>query len=207
MKKLITGSLVIIGLTLFSPLAKAVVEQTITFDDLAGDALPIANGYAGLNWNNVLDMNPSLFGISGTGFGASVVSSQNMAFNIQQPATISSDTPFNFESGYFTSAWNKSSASVIANGYLNGVLVQTATFDVNSSSPTLVNLDFSGINSITFEDNAAFGNKAFIGMDNLKVGLNAAVGAAPGAPAPSLTACLAFAGVLLLQALRQRKSA
>ena len=31
--------------------------------------------------------------------------------------------------------------------------------------------------------------------------------AAPGAPAPSLTACLAFAGVLLLQALRRAKSA
>ena len=31
--------------------------------------------------------------------------------------------------------------------------------------------------------------------------------AAPGAPAPSLTACLAFAGVLLLQALRRSKSA
>jgi hypothetical protein len=38
-------------------------------------------------------------------------------------------------------------------------------------------------------------------------GFTASIAAAPGAPAPPMTACLAFAGVLLLQAVRNRKTA
>jgi hypothetical protein len=81
-------------------------------------------------------------------------------------------------------------------------------FVQNGSTFTPVLDSLSGVGGSTYVTGIS-GNKivGYYTSGGVSHGFSASIAAAPGAPAPPVTACLAFAGVLVLQALRNRKIA
>jgi hypothetical protein len=152
-----TLSLLAIGATLvLAPITRAGADQLIIFDDINtgtnGDVFPILSPYAGLNWNNFGVISPATsnqcFAQCGYFFG--IISSPNVAFNILgNPASFSSSTPFTLNSFYLTADENDG-LNVSVTGLLNGVVADTATFTVNSTSPTLATFNWANINEVDF---------------------------------------------------------
>ena len=83
------------------PPASVAAQQTITFDDYTSlPAIPIVDGYAGLNWSNFYVVNVLDFPIYGE-----AVSYPYVGINAprEQTASISArTTPFTLNSGYFS---------------------------------------------------------------------------------------------------------
>ena len=172
---------------------------TITFDDLTGNIVPIANGYSGLNWNNMYVLNGLTYG-GNTGYTTGVVSGSNVAFNAYAaPASISaqSGSSFDLNSGYFTSAWFNGNV-ITVNASLLGGGTDTTSFVTNTSGPTLETFNWSNVTSVTFSSS----NSQFA-LDNLTVNGNAAP-----VPEPAEGALL-ISGLALLGfiASRRQKSA
>ncbi len=173
---------------------------TITFDDLSGGGSPIANGYAGLNWNNFFTVNGTNF--TGSGYHSGTVSPDNVAFNaFSNPATLSSSTTFSLTRGYFTGAWYDG-LTIQAVGTLGGSAVYTQSFIVNASAPTLVTLNHALVDNVVF---SSFGGTAHPGyggccthfaLDNLTV--NGAV------PEPASWALMLSGFAFVGAALRRR---
>lgn len=149
--------------------------NVLTFDDLSAEAEAyIDNGYGGLNWSNFWVQDPYLIGVSDieSGFYSGVVSDNYSAFNANgEVAEITSATPFDFNSAYFSAAY-RWGLNVIATGFLNGSQVAQQQFTVNTDAASLVALNFTGIDRLTFE---TIGGDEYIGsgyhftMDNANV--------------------------------------
>ena len=179
---------------------------TVTFDDLpnSGSNLVIPNGYGGLNWNNMYYLNPSI-GYSATGYMNGVVSPSNVAYNgYGSPAdvlSVSSSSPFTFNSAYFTGAWNDG-LQVQITGYRNGIQVDQTTVTVNTSGPLLVTLDWSNIDDLHFVSSGGTAHYQAPGyqfvMDNFRYNEPAAV------PEPSAMV-LGLGGLGLLAVYRSRR--
>lgn len=167
MKQILLASLLFLG-------SASVFAETITFDDLPGNDTVIANGYGGLNWDNFASLDPTTLSNPSSGYTNGIVSAPNVAFNLYgNPASISSSTPFLFNSGYFTAAWNDGLA-ILVNGYLNGTLVDSKSFVVNTDSPTLEVFNWANIDSLTFISsggtNVGYGGSGtHFALDNLTV--------------------------------------
>ncbi|HEY2051880.1 MAG TPA: PEPxxWA-CTERM sorting domain-containing protein [Caulobacteraceae bacterium] len=136
--------------------ARPAVATSLTFDDLpnpGAKGAAIANGYGGLTWDNFTYVNAVAEQYGGTGlagYNYGDISGSNVALNGGGAfAGISSATPFEFNSGYFTAAWNNG-LQITLTGYLNGVQVDQTTFTVSTRSPSLVTLDWSDVTSVTF---------------------------------------------------------
>jgi len=174
---------------------------SITFDNLTDNGIgtPISNGYEGLNWTNFGVVNTTadlaLFG-QPDGFINGTVSAPNVAFNaFGLPASVSSSTPFVFQSAYFNAGWNNG-LSITVNGLLNGVIKDTSTFTVNATGPAVLEIfDWTDINELDFSStggtSAGFdGSGTEFAMDDLIIGATAT-------PEPPSLA-LALAGIALL---------
>ncbi|MER3494674.1 MAG: PEP-CTERM sorting domain-containing protein [Mastigocladus sp. ERB_26_2] len=146
---------------------------TITFDDLSGYQNPVANGYAGLNWENFYYLNTTSF--TPSGYVNGTVSRENVAYNgFEKPVAISTvDDIFDFNSTYLTAAWNDS-LTVLVEGFIGGKSGQkkySQTVILNTQSPTLFTFDFQGIDYLKFissgGNNAGYNGKGthFV-MDN-----------------------------------------
>ena len=129
--------------------------STINFDDLtiSGLADPIPSSYDGFNWNGfgVVDT-VGLYGVVGTnGYTNGVVSGSNAAFDgAGGVATLTSNSPFTFDSAYFNAAW-RNGLSITVEGYLNGTLDYAKTFTVGATGPsTLETFDWTNINELDF---------------------------------------------------------
>jgi hypothetical protein len=136
--------------------ASQAMATTLTFDDLPAPGylgVAVTNGYGGLMWNNfgylnvVQEANGGA-GLNGYNYGD--VSSPDVAMNEGGArASFSSATPFEFNSGYFTAAWNNGLRITIT-GFLNGIQVDRATFTVSAHSPTLMTFDWGDVTSVSF---------------------------------------------------------
>jgi fibronectin-binding autotransporter adhesin len=154
-----------------APMAHA-QTQTITFDDLvdSGGGTQIQNGYAGFDWDNFFVVSSSdaysLFGPNGYTNGT--VSPPNVALNgFGDPASFapSGGGTFSLDSAYLTAAF-VDGLQVTVDGYLNGIIVDSVTFTLNNSGPTLETFDFSNVNSVTFSSSP----DSQFAMDDLTVG-------------------------------------
>ncbi|MBX9252529.1 PEP-CTERM sorting domain-containing protein [Desmonostoc muscorum CCALA 125] len=130
----------------------------LTFDDLPPtdifDGSPIPNGYGGLNWENFYYLTSQTYGNNPSGYLNGTVSSPNVAYNaFGEPASVSTVTlgsgTFNFNSTYLTAAWNNG-LSILVEGFLGGITKYATTVTVDTTSPTLFNFDFLGIDSLKF---------------------------------------------------------
>ena len=176
----------------------------LNFDDVTSSSYyQISQGspttYDGLVWyapdNDIGIVNPLGFynisslsqvaGRAGYGYANGKVSGPNV-MDIGDGSSVSaiSGQIFDFTSGYFAPAWNDD-VTITLNGYNNGNLIDTTSFTLNSESPTLETLNWTGLTEVVFNNNAA---TPFISVDNLTFNLNAvpepatlALGAAGGA--------------------------
>ena len=170
----------------------------ITFDDLTdnGSGTPIANGYAGLNWNNFYVLNAvDLNSFSGpSGYSAGMVSANNVAFNAFGTEAIISDSLFILNSAYLTGAWNNN-LQVEVKGYNGATLLYDNTYTLSSTAPTLINFNYVGVDNVMFDSFGGTQNPDYsqghgtqFAMDNLTINAT---------PVPEASTMLAGALLLL----------
>lgn len=192
------------AVTLSTSQAKAVV---INFDDLSSGS-PIPNGYQGFNWDNFYTLSGSQYVPSGYNNGT--VSNPNVAYNAYGfPASVSiNNSQFDFNSAYLTSAWNNG-LNIVVEGFLNGVTKYSQTVTVDSTSATLFNFNFLGIDNLRFTSfggiNAGyFGSGEHFALDNFTYNQSANV-PEPVTILGTLTA--AGFGVILRRKQKQQQKA
>jgi hypothetical protein len=135
--------------------------STLLFDDISGS---ISNGYGGLNWNNMEVVNVTT--VPNSGYINSTISGTNVAFNASgNPASIASNTAFDFNSAYLTGAWNDG-LSIQVNALLAGVTKYSRTVVVNTTAAQLFNFDFVGIDQLQFSSFGGTRNSTFNGSGN-----------------------------------------
>ena len=177
--------------------AQEAATQTITFDDMDAtgggmDYVPIPENYSGFNWYNFDCANaPGLTQQLGpNGFINGMVTSPNVAFSaFDLPAQLymSSGGTFDLTSAYMTAVWDDG-LQVKVDGYLNGTVVDTASFTLNTSGPTLETFDFTNVDTVEISTSGGTPNPAFshtgknFAMDNLTVtsSVSSMVWALPG---------------------------
>lgn len=125
----------------------------INFGGLTGAEAPLPSGYAGFTWNNFSSLNTQTdvnVMPSGYQYANTDAASPNVAFNLfGSPASMSRATLFSFYGGSFTAAW-RDNLVLDVQGYRNGSLLYDQTFTLNSTQPTLINVNFHGIDTLTF---------------------------------------------------------
>ncbi|EKF04274.1 PEP-CTERM sorting domain-containing protein [Tolypothrix sp. LEGE 11397] len=144
----------------------------IDFDDLPGNVDWIQNGYKGFNWNNFAYLNSTNY-FDPSAYRNGTVSNPNVAFNSGgDPASISINSgQFNFNSAYLTGAWNNG-LNIRVEGLFQGSTKYSRTVNVGSTSPTLFNFNFLGIDNLRFTSfggvNAGYnGSGTHFVLDNL----------------------------------------
>jgi hypothetical protein len=122
--------------------------DVIHFDDLPGDGTSaIANGYAGLNWDNIATIAENVFPDSG--YAAGTVSHANTAYNMNGgTAAIWRAGGFDFTGAWFTSAWLDQELAF--EGWRDGQLLYASDVStvIGTAAPVWVQLDWSGIDTL-----------------------------------------------------------
>ena len=143
-------------------LASPALAGPITFEDVvstnsydsgpyADGSYEVADGYAGLDWDNFfVGTGTDLYGYtSGDGYLNGVVSGDYVAFNGFGEVSAFSDGAFTLVSGYFTSAFDDFN-EIEVTAYLGGVEQYFTSFFVDTTGPLLVTFDWSNIDEVSF---------------------------------------------------------
>jgi hypothetical protein len=155
-------------------LSTAATASTLNFENAAPDFDPIPDGYGGLHWSNFFASFDDGGYFPASGYYNGRVSDDFTAYNgFSDPAAVSSDVPFNLDSGYFTAAWNDG-LTIAATGYRNGALLHSTAFIVNTESPYLKVFNWRGVDHVHFESFGGFdagtgGFGTHFVLDNLSV--------------------------------------
>lgn len=147
MKKRISFASILLLIIALGSVAGAAV---LTFDDVGGLKTswnnPIYDGYGGFNWDQMYVLHKDFH--PGTGYEKGVVSGEWAAYNAWDNITTINDQTFNFNGAYFTSAWDETN-EITATGYINGIQKYTATYGINNQTPSWLQFDFLGIDTLT----------------------------------------------------------
>jgi len=194
LRNLLLGSLVALA-------SNAAMATTLNFDDIpanGGALMPV--GYGGFTWNNFWALDGVDFGV---GYKNGVVSANNVAVNgFGRPASFSSGTAFTLNDAFFTAAWNDGlNVHVVG----TGAATYTTDFVVNTTSPTRVFFNWTGLTSVDISTSGgtpAYGyDGSHLALDNLTVDETVAV------PEPATLALmslgLAGAGVFRRKAAKK----
>ncbi|WP_020652831.1 PEP-CTERM sorting domain-containing protein [Massilia niastensis] len=126
----------------------------IGFDDLSGDETEaIANGYQGLDWDNLGAIRADAF--PGSGYAAGTVSYANTAFNRDGgTVAISKAGGFHFVGAFFTSAWLDQEISF--EGFRNGELLYAtdASYVLDTTTPLWIRLGWAGIDTLVIHNSS-----------------------------------------------------
>lgn len=126
----------------------------INFDDLSGDETEaIANGYQGLDWDNVGAIRADAY--PGSGYGAGTVSYANTAFNRNGGmAAISKAGGFHVVGAFFTSAWMGQEISF--EGFRNGELLYASevSYVLDTTTPLWIRLGWAGIDTLVIHNSS-----------------------------------------------------
>ena len=135
----------------------------------------------------------------GEGYGNSLVSGDNVAFNgYGNPASISvNGGSFNLNSAYLTAALADDTV-VEVQGFVGGTLTYDNIYTVNTEAPTLENLNYFGVDEVNFvSTNPNYsGYPIQFAMDNMTIN---------AVPEPTMLALASLSGLCLLLCRRQRK--
>jgi hypothetical protein len=182
--------------------------------------------YGGLSWQNVQTMNTDWWVSTNNpinGYVAGAVSPPTVAWvpadgnSNTATATISSPTPFAFDSAALTSAWNDKLLLQVT-GYLNGQVVGSENVTLNPSAPTMVNFNFPQVDTVRLSASGGTYDPAFPSppgvlpasippspqfvIDNVTIDQPSATPGPPPAQPPVQApvpepACVAIAGLLI----------
>ncbi len=137
-----------VALSLASPASAGL----ITFDNIrhangfSEDAIP--TGWAGFDWSSRFWWTDSQTAPD-TGYQFGIVSAPNVVFNAAgAKVSFRRKTLFELDSFYLTAAW-RNGLEVEVTGFRHNVEVDSTTFIVNASGPTLETLDWE-VNKVTF---------------------------------------------------------
>lgn len=175
---------------LFTSTASATV---LTFDDIAvnpNSTHGIYNGYGGFNWTDVHIIHENYH--PGSGYANGVVSGNWAAFNAYDRIATVNNTVFDFNGAFFTSAWDPTNY-ITAIGYLDNSEIYRSTYQVNQQTPTWLQFDFLGIDTLTLNSSGSH-----FAMDNFTFNETAPV------PEPA-TLFLLGSGVLGMIVSKKRK--
>ncbi len=185
-------------------IASAAHATVINFDDL-GNLAPIANGYQGLNWNNIYSVDGVDYGASGYQNG--VVSPKNVAYNAYgDPGSISvAAGTFTFNGADFTAAW-MNGLQLTLTGLAGGSTLYSTVLTLDTSGPLHFTTNWSGIDTLTFSTAGGTrgpydGGGEHFAMDNLTIN------AAGGVPEPATWAMMIAGFGLAGATLRRRRVA
>jgi hypothetical protein len=157
-------------------LASPAGATVINFDDISTSSFTgVTNGYDGFDWHGV-DVIVDTFH-PGTGYQYGVVSGPNAAFDdggFGATFYVASGT-FTLNSAYFTGAYYNQNVTVKA--YNGDTLVDTVTFAVSDTSPTLETFNWAGITTVNWKGSSTVHYQSQIVVDNLTV--NQSVNAVP----------------------------
>ncbi len=155
----------------------------LTFDDLPVQTYygTIPNGYGGLQWYEFGIIKPENYPESPGGYLNGMISPRNVAFNAfatSDETTTGSiyvlDSVFDLHSAYLTAAWNDG-LQITALGFLRGTLKYSSTYTLDSTSPTLVDFSYSGVDRVNFISSGGIwhgygsGGGTQVAFDNLVV--------------------------------------
>ena len=145
--------------------------KTITFDDLSPGAsangwITISNGYESLTWSGFGVLNGSVRPTT-EGYRVGTVSTPNVAFNLYgDPASFGCTSPFDVHSAFVTAAF-VTGLQVRVLGYSGANVVYDNTFTVSPSAATLLQLDYLGVDRVSFISSPS----SQFALDNLDVTL------------------------------------
>ena len=171
MKKLLVF-LTFVLLVCFVP--GTVWSAVLTFDDMAETSTYalIEPGYGGFTWTKFGYENKNDSPVAGSGYEYGVVSGDYAAFNWQAEIASMSGDSFTFNGAYLTAAW-RDGLSITITGFNSSTnSSQSTSVTVNHDSATWFDINFSGIDSLTFsstggiEVNGLNGSGAHFVMDN-----------------------------------------
>lgn len=188
-------SVAVLGLVLC--VARSVSADTLTFDDLTPTSSygAIPDGYGGFNWStDFYYINRHYH--SGSGYDLGTVSGEYSAFNAFANVVSASQSDFDFNGAYLTSAWD-SSLYIDLKGFKDGNVIYSQTVVVSNTAPTWFTFDFLNIDTLQI---ASRGSQ-FV-MDNMLYNDGSEV------PAPSaIIGMIGLGAVGLVGAVRRRKQA
>ena len=140
----------------------------LTFDDIVGPIdleAPIPNGYGGFTWDNFDYLDSSNSGVPSPGYETGAVSGKYVAFNAKgEPATVKRSSVFDFKSAYMTAAFEQLDNVFKVEGLKDGVTLYSQTVSLDTTSPTLVNFNYSNVDELKFSTTSRF-NEQFV-VDN-----------------------------------------
>ncbi len=148
MGKLVYVMLALVNLLGICASANAAV---LGFDDIStfpdSTDVDVPDGYGGLNWDNFNVLYETCH--PGSGYEYGTVSKSYVAFNaFADPTWVTSDTTFDFNGAYLTSAWDDQNVRVL--GCLGGELKYDVTVPIVTTGPTWYDFNFMGIDTLNF---------------------------------------------------------
>jgi hypothetical protein len=148
--------------------------QLATFDDLPGctpsntGGSPIANGYAGFNWDNfyVADGPNTATAQGGPGYANGTVTQRCIALNGFGASSMISASPFTFNGGYFTAAFNNGLVVNIT-GRNGATVLFSQMLTLSTAAPQLLNVAWDNLTSVTFASGDGLPGSQFV-FDNFR---------------------------------------
>lgn len=172
----------------------------VNFDDVNNGTV-LGNNYHGLNWLDTRVFTTNTF--PGTAHLNVSLPSAATNYGYSVPVQISASTPFTFNSAYFVANY-ASGLQVTVNGVLNGILVDSASFTVDTSKAVLETFNWANVDTITIAGSGGtlpIGGDRSFSFDNVIVN-----GPVSSVPVPA-AAWLLGSGLIGLTGVARKRNA